>query len=411
MLVIRKMKRCWLHIGMHKTGTTSLQSALAHHEIQAGWKYIMLQGRQNMGAGMFAMFSSHPERYEWFVKRGHTRKWIWEERHRLRDELERTIRDSPEENFIISGESIGLIDPAGVAEMENFLRPLFDQIRVIGYVRPPIAFKTSYFQQRIKHGPCDIALTKVRLEYRKRFEKFDTVFGKENVNLREFATAEFTKNCVVTDFCEQIGMPPPPASAITRVNESLCREACAILYAYRKFGPGYGNGGDAFKENKLIVAPLLMMEGTRFEMAPSLAIASLAAESDDLAWMENRLGKPILETPGSDDSQIRSEADLLELDASACERFARAFERLYSCRIPPADIPSGSPVKPQEVAEFVEFCRNLCREQIRIARQAKPRPPPPPRIVACWRFLKKRCGRFFGHAPPPKAKKTCTIAQ
>jgi hypothetical protein len=399
------MKRCWLHIGMHKTGTTSVQSALARNELQAGWKYIMLQGRQNMGAGMFAMFSSHPERYEWFIKRGYTREWVWEERRRLHADLERTIRESPEENFIISGESICLIDPGGVAKMGRFLRRLCDEIRVIGYVRSPIAFKTSYFQQRIKHGPCDIALTKVRLEYRKRFEKFDKAFGIENVHLHEFAPAEFTKNCVVTDFCEQIGMTPPPSSAITRVNESLCREACSILYAYRKFGPGYGKGGDALAENKRLIAPLLTMEGKRFQISPSLAIASLASETKDLVWIENRLGKPILESSECNDSQIQSEADLLNLEPGACERFAREFEKLYSCQIPAAKIPTGSPVNPLEIAELVGYCRGLSRDHIALARQPKPPSRRPPRVVACWKFLKKRYGRLFGSASTAQTQK------
>ena len=82
-------------------------------------------------------------------------------------------------------------------------------MRVIGYVRPPVAFKTSLFQQRVKHGLGAFNIDGIRPKYRKRFRKFDTVFGTGNVTLRKFDPATFPDRCVVRDFCQQLGIPAP----------------------------------------------------------------------------------------------------------------------------------------------------------------------------------------------------------
>lgn len=364
------MKRCWLHVGMHKTGTTSVQACMIKLRKVAGWKYLAMGGNPNMGALLFTMFASRPERSHWYQKRGDSRARIAAKRADLRRKLREGILKHPKENLILSGESLSLIDPAGVADLKAFLDPLFDEIRVIGYVRAPLAFKVSFFQQRLKHSDCGFDFTGIRPDYRKRFAKFDEIFGRENVILRKFEPDSFTDQCVVYDFCEQIGMPVPDVS-VERVNESLSREACGILYAYRKYGPGYGRGVDAIKENKRIVESLVAMNGTPFRVAPSVLLPGLLEERPDIQWMEERLGESLDETCERHETDVEDEESLLKVDAGSCRDFADRFGDAHGLRIPSDKVPDGDPADPREIAAMVGHCRLCCRRWLRDARKSK----------------------------------------
>ena len=396
------MKRCWLHIGMHKTGTTSLQASLASVDDPVGWNYIRIDGRRNLGSALYAMFSSKPHRYHWFQKRGDTPEQVAKAGAKLRKKFIEAIEACTEENFIISGESLSLIDPRGIAALHKFLKPLCDEIRVIGYVRPPIGFKISFFQQRVKHSNCTFDFSDFRLNYYRRFKKFDNVFGVENVILRKFEPALFKNQCVVEDLCEQIGIPAPESVSVIRVNESLCREACGILYAYRKFGPDYGVGLDVIKESKHILAPLFAMKGTKFKVSRAVVNSSLELEDKDVRWMEQRLGASLREDLPDDGTEVADEADLLRIEHSSCVEFAARFREIHGIELPDELIPVGSSVDPRRVAEFVEYGQALCRTRIQERRALKPRPLPkkpvskkprakPLRILRrCWKWLKTR---------------------
>jgi hypothetical protein len=392
------MKRCWLHIGMHKTGSTTLQKSLGSVAHPAGWKYLAVGGSFNMGGAMHLMFATNPHENFWLKMRGFTAEEVAAKGINMRSKLAKLIKESSEENLIISGEALCAIDKNGITAIHDFLKPLCDEICVIGYVRDPIEFKVSFFQQRLKVRNIKFQLKNFRSKYRERFEKFDEVFGQENVLLRKFDPASFTNNCIVSDFCEQIGIQGPDWNSVVRLNESLCREACGLLYAYRKFGPAMEAGSDVIKINKQILAPLLAMRGIKFNVSRALLISSLAKETKDIKWMEKRLGVPLMihnadsgvEVAG----EVGSEEDLLRIESSSCVDYANRFRECYGIMIPDQIVPSGSPVEPRQVAEFMEYCQVKCRELRQHKQKSKAIAGARGNwlfslVPKCWKYIKK----------------------
>ena len=397
------MKRCWLHIGMHKTGSTTLQESLASVKHPSGWKYLTVGGSANMGGAMHAMFATDPHENIWLMKRGCTAKEIAAKGSKMRSKLATLITKSTKENLIISGEALCGIDKNGILAIHDFLKPLCDEIRVIGYVRAPIELKVSFFQQRLKYRKCEFRLKDLRLKYRERFQKFDEVFGQENVLIRKFDPASFTNHCIVSDFCEQIGIHAPDRESVVRLNESLCREACGLLYAYRQFGPAMEIGSDVIKNNKQMIAPLLAMQGTKFQVSRSLVHSSMLKEAKDIKWMETRLGLPLMEDGAGTGVEVAGavsgEEDLLYIEHSSCVDYAQRFQDCYGVTIPNEVIPCGSPVEPRQVAELMEYCQAKCRELSRPKQEAKTKVPAGAkkvsmlrRVARCWRYLKKLGG-------------------
>lgn len=362
------MKRCWIHIGMPKTGSTSIQSHLEKRRRGPGWRFIVIGKLANMNREMHAMFGTHPERWYWFKKQGMGREEIQQQGALMRDRLAKAITRSTEENLILSSEALTLIRPRGIRALHDFLKPLCDEIKVVGYVRPPTDFTISSFQQAVKNGANSFSRVEGPL-YQFRFEKFDKIFGRKNVILRKFQPAAFTDKCIVVDFCELLGIEPPQAGEVERLNESLCREACGILYAYHKFGPGYGVGSDVIRENSNLIRPLLAMEGPRFRFSHEFLQGATENLGADVAWMESRLGISLAETVRNAPTDVTGEDDLLRISRQACIDFIARFREIHGVDVNDSMIPAEDPVDPQKVADLVEHCRGIGRGLIREKRE------------------------------------------
>lgn len=357
----RDMKTCWVHIGMHKTGSTSIQASLFRVRRSKGWKYVNLDERPNLNQAVFAMFDSDPMRNPLFSRKEYSPEQIQLRRKWLLRKLDRLLDSSGDETLVLSAEMASVVDREGVFSMRDFLAARCDEVRVIGYVRAPLGFKNSIFQEQLKHGKGSMRAL-AGPEYRVRFEKYDDAFGRENVLLRPFEPQLFPNRCVVADFCEQVGIDPPRGFRVQRVNESLCREACGMLYAYRKFGLGYGTGRDVVSQNVRMVNPLLAMTGRKFVFAREM-LAPDAAEAEDIAWMEERLGRPLSESYPDDGNSVSGEADLLKIQRASCLDFAECFERIHGITTPVGMLPQGDWVDPKLAAAFMDACRDAMNSQ------------------------------------------------
>lgn len=364
------MKRCWIHIGMHKTGSTTIQKNLNEVGRSDGWRYITLEkNRGNLNMAMFAMFARQPRKFHGFRSSGTTPEKIARIGKRMREKLKRRIQKASEETIILSAESLDQLDRKGVGQLERFLRPHFDEIRVIGYVRPPHGFASSSFQEKVKHGKKVFSLSRCDSRYKFRFKKYDEVFGASHVKLIKFDPKAFKNNCVLSDFCEQVGISLPEGTVVTRVNEGLCLQACGILFAYHKYGPGYGVGKYVLRENRFLVRSLIAMEGAKFRLSSSLTAATLAENAGDIRWMEKRLGVSLSENVSADGA-ISSEEELLRIEPSALAEFARSFESIVRVKPPALPPNSGGLVRPEQAAAYVQACRELAGNKLRAADQA-----------------------------------------
>lgn len=369
------MKRCWIHIGMHKTGSTTIQRNLSLIQGHGSWKYLtLIKGNGNLNEAMFAMFATNPTRYHTFRNQKTSPEKIARMGVKLREKLEKRIRASTAETIILSAESLDQMDIQGVVRLEEFLRPMFDEIRVIGYVRPPAGLVSSSFQEKVKHGKREFEFSKCAPAYRFRFRKYDKVFGPERVDLFKFTPRGFTNQCVLADFCERTGIALPPGTVVKRVNEGLCKQACGILFAYHRLGPGYGSGKYVTRENRCLVKSLIAMRGTKFRLAPQLVAPVLLEHAADIQWMEKRLGTTLTEPLHQDDDAISSEQDLLAITPAALREFARSFATVV--RVPEPAIPTiiGDLVDPQAAATFVQSCREISGRKLREEDNPTPQP-------------------------------------
>lgn len=307
------MRHLFLHIGMHKTGSSSIQQTLASCPQNGSVIYASLGQFENHSVPFNAMFSHNPDNFSLFKKQGKKRKDIFNEGKKLKKSLLSQIKEHNSKNFIISGEGIVHLNESELSDVLGFFKPFFDEIIVCAYIRPPIAFMESAFQERVKNGVSNFDIKGPK--YRNKFEKFEMVFGKYNVLYWPFIGSQLKDKCVVSDFCERTGFDLD-GNDVVNANEGLCLQAIALLFKARKEGFVVKAGNNSAK-NWVLIDNLKTLQGQKLRFGEDLSRHLVMNNQADIDWMQSRVGL-LVETRKNDSSSINTETDLIE---KACDNF------------------------------------------------------------------------------------------
>ncbi|MGE0704589.1 MAG: hypothetical protein AB7F99_07075 [Vicinamibacterales bacterium] len=290
-------------------------------------------------------------------RRGLSSDEILRYRRFARRKLEASL-GSRNDHVLISAEGLLKVDGSGRADLAVFLRRFFPQIRVVAYIRPPVSYLSSAFQQKVKGSTIKTFDPDGGwARYRARLEDWDRHFGRENVSFWKYAPERFPGGCVVRDFAGRLGLDIP-ADKIVRSNSSLSRAGLGILYAYRKHGPESGVGLAVSAANTALVRAAQSVGGPKFRLAGSVTRRVCERHADDLSWIENRLGESLAEKAGDHEHDVAEEADLFQLTSDDCEAFVAAFEKRtgFAVRV---RFPATLDPRPEAVARLVEACRQV----------------------------------------------------
>jgi len=343
-----------IHVGMSKTGTSSIQRTFVnynHPDIfypNVAEKRYDLPSNGNHSNLTVLLFNKHPEAHPGFKARGITSDQVQALKRDVQRELIHTIRDSSAKTFILSSEHISSMPYGICGKVKNFAERYFDDYEIIAYIRPPISYMTSVFQQRLKGNLRDLELTWPN--YRMQIEKLDKIFGEDKVTLRKFDRKTLHDGDVVADFAEFVGIDIPKANIIHH-NQSLSLEATALLFVQRKYGQGFEQGSNLAANRNFLFIDLLRTLGKKKLQFKSHLFASLIEENnDDLKWIEDRLGVPILDDAPKPGIKIGSEDELLEV--------AWKSNKIISNHLVAA-ISEARKGKPKKIIQNIELYRTL----------------------------------------------------
>lgn len=328
---------CILHIGMHKTGTSSIQQTLSKQQPCSDFEFINFGSGGNSSSFFYTLFSENAELHHINKRDGLTRDQIFDINKNNSEKLKSVLENTRSRLIIISGEGVSLLEENEIYKLKEFLDQYCKSIRVIGYVRSPISYVQSSFQQNIKNGFVDIEINRMAPGYRRRFEKFDNVFGKQNVFLFKYDISTLWNNDVVLDFCQHFDIEISPKT-IVRVNDSLSLEATSLLYVYYKY-----NEGSSVNRQLIKIVSNIGKKKVRFSSNVSQSI--LKNNLNDIRWMEIRLGCSLSEALEDSIGNISSTDDLLALSVKCADD----LKKLLLCNIPKQS------ATPQKVADWMRL--------------------------------------------------------
>lgn len=309
-----------IHAGMHKTGSSAIQAYFSEYR-NPDFKYARWTKGGNH-SGLFVLLFQNAElisQYHGFKARGPE---YCQSLPKLREiwysSIEEDIRSAEGKKFIFSAEDISHPSlQSAVVAMADFFRQKTDDITVVAYVRQPLSFALSAFQQMLQGSDLrSLRLDAIWPQYKARFNFLDQVFGRNRVILRPYNRATLVGGDVVHDFASildlQITAPPK-----TKANVTLSAEATALLYTQRRMGTGFVGGFDrAYAANGAFIDALRGIGTSKLTFADSLWSPVLEQNRADLEWIEERLGVPLHDTPTPDALAIASEEDLFRLAAA-----------------------------------------------------------------------------------------------
>jgi hypothetical protein len=233
---------------------------------------------------------------------------------------------------IISAESLYHFDIEGLTLFQNFLKKYFLNIKIVGYIRSPKSFMESSFQQLVKnHRLSSFHTGKIYAHYKTKLEKFDIVFGRENVNLWKFETSLMPNNNVIYDFCEKINIKYEN-KVLKKDNKSLSCEAIAILYTNNKYTKFSSSFPFLLQAHNILVKKLTDFGSKKFKFSDDFIYSILLHRTEDIKWIEKRLGTTLQEHTNSDEVGINSEKDLLQFNDKTVDELKVVFPE-YICII------------------------------------------------------------------------------
>jgi hypothetical protein len=297
------MKTCYLHLGMNKAGSTSIQhffrdyadekvaylrlGCLPRHGLDNGNHSHHLEMRFQRAVP--AHFFTSPDPREQRA-----------ERKRLREDFDRAVRSSPK-SLVISGEVMfEWRNSRTKRNMANFLKARFEQLRGLVYVREPTSYMASLLQQFIQMRAPGRArkFENFYPRYRLRLKSWEAVLGRDNLEYVRFDQRSTSSSELLSDFATRTGMNPAwveqqKHAATKRHNASLSAEATAVLLRYRlAHGHRPPHGPECVADTKLVSA-LMSFAGTHFSLGGKDVESLLEENKQDLRWIERRLGEAL----------------------------------------------------------------------------------------------------------------------
>lgn len=304
------MATLYLHTGMHKTGSSSIQNSLAALPDDRGPRYLQPGPTPNSSGPVKFAFVNNPKR---FVKKNVP---LASRQEYFRALLSKMLRESRYDDAILSAESFDLMSQE---EFESFVGMVrHNNLKIITYVRNPVSAMPSALQERIRVGiltNTDVIAQKLVPKYgrlRERYHGYD-------VNYVDFSRESLRNNCVVQDLSARIGIEIAPEEVITS-NESMCRYATSLLLCRNMWRKRCGL---PIVTNHSVIPLMAGLKGPKIEMASDFIKSGVQYHAEGIAWIEKQIGKSWDICPIMKADAISSVRDLLQVPETAREWLAQ----------------------------------------------------------------------------------------
>ena len=216
------MRQIYMHIGMHKTGSTSIQINLNGYD-DGQTKYADL-GYENHSIPFYTVYSGRHHNYNVWERAGLSADQVENKKHECLARIKKSLGQDSHKNLIFSGEDILNIPETGLSELKLLLEQYSKDIKLFAYIREPISYMQSNLQELI-HAGQNVPAPPPAEYY--RFKSIIKVFGRENITFRLFDKKHLLNGDVVDDFCNLIDIKKNKHS---RLNASLSTEVIKCLY-------------------------------------------------------------------------------------------------------------------------------------------------------------------------------------
>lgn len=269
-----------IHAGIHKTGTTAIQTTL--NGVSNDQLHVFTwNGTAQLSALFVLLFEDEPEKFLGFRRRGLGRTSLRLLRPRAEAMLIRQIRAHRGKICLFSAERIALSTPQAIARMLAFFEQHFDQIEIFAYYRPPVSYAHSMYQQLIKVGARRFFMPWPN--YRASYEALAQGAGRHGLNSRVFRPDQLKDGDILADFLDWTGIPDP-GRVPKRTNETLNATAVSMVFAANRLFKLPTSIPATRRRIRMIYRLGREMQGAKFRIADSALEGLLGDHAAELDW-------------------------------------------------------------------------------------------------------------------------------
>lgn len=243
-----------LHIGVHKTGTSSIQETLAHNREMLLRRGVLVPSvlPSNHSHFVYDAFADAPENYHANRARGRDRETIAARVAMTFDELRREVEAHEPDTLVFSAEDACTLRPAEVERLRDRLGGLFTPtgVRVVLYTRHPVSYVTSAVQENVKGNGLTLERAKAihvgdtKDRYRTIVDTWSAVFGEGALTVNSMEAAVAGPRGLVGHMLAVLGTGTEGVVEVRR-NESICDEVLDFLAERNAAGAPPLAAGDA----------------------------------------------------------------------------------------------------------------------------------------------------------------------
>ena len=293
----------YIHIGVHKTGTKSIQYTLFNNReklLEHGINYLRLES--NHAPALISLLSDSPHTYARNILRHvDTPEKAAVYNASIKQQLTEELSNNRSPKVVISGEGLSSIDQSAFSKLKAMLDPYAEAYRIIVYVRDPYEYANSFTLQRVKNGYIlGDPEQKIPLpNYRQTIGRYIKNFGRANVDIRIFDPQQFLGGSLVSDFLAAIGESTKMAESLqtVRANESMSHEAAMILSEINSAFPTHVDGLANRERVRQLQFLLAGIPGEKFRIDPSMYLKHEDEVLKDLEWLHETIGKKVFADP------------------------------------------------------------------------------------------------------------------
>lgn len=219
------MRRCVIHAGTHKTGTTAIQSALTlqlERRTSRGFAYPRIGGQAAHHSIAFSMFD--PKRMAAYGGAGV---------HELID----AMRDCSADVVLSSEEFIHAIHyaPDAFQHFLDLIGPMFSKVVIVVYLRSQADYLQSAYFERVKAGISADFLSYVSARLTDNLGEFPLDYGlliDELLALKgaEIVISDYNSGSAVEDFFKLCGIETGSIASLERKNERSDFKRCLTQF-------------------------------------------------------------------------------------------------------------------------------------------------------------------------------------
>lgn len=304
-----------LHIGVHKTATTTIQNTLTNEREKLaalGVLYPLFYAKElifnNHSIPLFSLFSQYPERYHINKTHGFTTKDAIQQLHQgYCDQLREQVSSFSGDTLVLSGEDLSNFKSQNLNKLKTFLQEVTQpgvKIQVVVVCRHPVTrfrssvqFTVSNFGMRMKKA---IEFHSVRKnQYQRLVNNFITVFGRENISVLKYEDMLVHPFGPAGAFLEMIN-PSIPAKIKPQIlfeNAGFSYEAVILSNAINHAWP-VSRDYSLHAERLFPVATFLSeLPGSKFVLSPGLSRKVWNELSQDVHWLTTEFSLPPYDKP------------------------------------------------------------------------------------------------------------------